>query len=131
MNLKEIVVVINPGSTSTKLALYNRDGLIEDFVARHLQKDLDRFNRVTDQFEYRFEMLKNCLGDMLAGKSYNVIGIVGRGGIVKPLEGGTYRISNDFLEDAKTGKYGDHASNLGSMLANKLANHFSLDESYT
>ncbi|WP_282125918.1 butyrate kinase [Marinifilum flexuosum] len=131
MNSNEIVVVINPGSTSTKIALYNRVGLVEDFVARHLQKDLDRYNRVTDQFEYRFEMLKDCLNGMLNGKGYSVVGIVGRGGIVKPLEGGTYRISNEFLEDARTGKYGDHASNLGSLLANKLAKHHGLDESYT
>jgi butyrate kinase len=131
MNANEIVVVINPGSTSTKIALYNRGSLVDEKVTRHSQKDLDQFQKVTDQFEYRYQMVEKDLDEMLAKDSYNVVGIVGRGGIVKPLEGGTYRISNSFLEDAKTGKYGDHASNLGSMLANKLATHFNLDESYT
>ncbi|WP_421921241.1 butyrate kinase [Marinifilum sp.] len=131
MDKNEVVVVINPGSTSTKIAVYNRKGLLKDFVIRHLQIDLDRFNRVTDQFEYRYEMVKKGIDEMLAGKDLLIVGVVGRGGIVKPLEGGTYRINNDFLDDAKTGKYGDHASNLGSLLANKLAIHFGLQQSYT
>lgn len=131
MKPNEVVVVINPGSTSTKIALYNRAGLEEDFVARHLQDDLDQFNHVSDQFEYRYEMVKACLSKMLTAKDYTIVGIVGRGGIVKPLEGGTYKISSKFLEDARTGRYGDHASNLGSMLANELAKHFNLPESYT
>ncbi|WP_171597310.1 butyrate kinase [Marinifilum caeruleilacunae] len=131
MNPNEVVVVINPGSTSTKIALYNREGLVKDMVSRHLQKELDRFNKVTDQFEYRLEMVKSALDEMLQEDDLKVVGIVGRGGIVKPLEGGTYRISSDFLEDARTGKYGDHASNLGSMLANKLSEYFDLESSYT
>jgi len=131
MNMNEIVVVINPGSTSTKVALYNRTELVDEMQTRHLQKDLDQFERVTDQFEYRYKMVEKGLDEMLSDKDVKIVGIVGRGGIVKPLEGGTYRINQAFLEDAKTGKYGDHASNLGSMLANKLSKHFNLDESYT
>lgn len=131
MNANEIVVVINPGSTSTKVALYNRTELLDEMITRHLQKDLDRFERVTDQFEYRYKMVEKGLDEMLWKKELKVVGIVGRGGIVKPLEGGTYRINQAFLEDAKMGKYGDHASNLGSMLANKLSKHFNLNESYT
>ncbi len=131
MNAKEIVVVINPGSTSTKIALYNRTELLDEMTTRHLQKDLDRFECVTDQFEYRYKMVEKGLDEMLSKKELKVVGIVGRGGIVKPLEGGTYRINQAFLEDAKMGKYGDHASNLGSMLANKLSKHFNLNESYT
>ncbi|MFA9371413.1 MAG: butyrate kinase [Labilibaculum antarcticum] len=131
MNSTDIVIVINPGSTSTKIALYNRSELINEHIVRHSQVDLDQFQKVTDQFEYRYQMVEDGLDEMLSKDNLHVAGIVGRGGIVKPLEGGTYRISNSFLEDAKTGKYGDHASNLGSMLANELAKHFNLDESFT
>ena len=131
MKPNEIVVVINPGSTSTKIALYNRSKLITEQVMRHAQKDLDQFHKVTDQFEYRYQMVEATLDTMLRDNKLIVVGMVGRGGIVKPLKGGTYRINEAFLADAQTGKYGDHASNLGSLLANKLAKHFHLAESYT
>ncbi|PKQ60549.1 butyrate kinase [Labilibaculum filiforme] len=131
MKTNEIVVVINPGSTSTKVALYNRSGLVSEHIIRHSQKELEPFHKVTDQFDYRYKIVKAALNDMLSKMKVIVVGIVGRGGIVKPLEGGTYKINNSFLDDAKTGKYGDHASNLGSMLANKLAKHFNLQESFT
>lgn len=131
MNSKEIVIVINPGSTSTKVALYNRSELINEHIIRHSQEDLDQFSKVTDQFDYRYAIVETALDKMLSETNVDVIGVVGRGGIVKPLLGGTYRINNAFLSDAKNGTYGDHASNLGSMLANKLSKHFNLDESYT
>ncbi|RUT78348.1 butyrate kinase [Ancylomarina longa] len=131
MKPNEIVVVINPGSTSTKIALYNRSKLIAEKVMRHAQKDLDQFRKVTDQFEYRYQMVEAALDTMFRDNKLIVVGMVGRGGIVKPLKGGTYRINEAFLADAQSGKYGDHASNLGSMLANELAKHFHLAESYT
>lgn len=131
MNHKEIVIVINPGSTSTKVALYNRSELISEHIVRHSQDDLDQFQKVTDQFDYRYKMVEAGLDEMLSKTEMDVVGVVGRGGIVKPLLGGTYRVSDNFLSDAKNGTYGDHASNLGSMLANKLAKHYDLRESYT
>ncbi len=131
MNSKEIVIVINPGSTSTKVALYNRSELINEHIIRHSQDDLDQFSKVTDQFDYRYAIVEAGLDKMLSEKDLEIVGIVGRGGIVKPLDGGTYRINDQFLHDAKNGTYGDHASNLGSMLANKLATHYHLNESYT
>ncbi len=131
MKTNEIVIVINPGSTSTKIALYNRSEMINEHIVRHSQKELDQFRKITDQFNYRYQMVEDGLDKILSKKNLIVVGVVGRGGIVKPLDGGTYIINNSFLEDAKMGKYGDHASNLGSMLANKLAKHFNLEESFT
>ncbi|WP_372753403.1 butyrate kinase [Labilibaculum sp.] len=127
----EIVLVINPGSTSTKIAIYNRSGLIDEKIIRHSQADLDTFQRVSDQFDYRYQMVKAGFDQMLDSEEFQLVGVVGRGGIVKPLEGGTYKINNHFLDDAKMGTYGDHASNLGCMLAHKLAKHFKLEASYT
>ncbi|MFA8436526.1 MAG: butyrate kinase [Marinifilaceae bacterium] len=131
MKPNEVVIVINPGSTSTKLALYNREGLLKEAVTRHPQAELDRYKRVSDQFEYRYAIVEDELDNLLSKDSYQVIGVVGRGGIVKPLNGGTYTINDAFLEDARKGTYGDHASNLGSLLAHKLAHHYELKESYT
>lgn len=127
---KEIVIVINPSSTSTKVAFYNRHHEVKSLTIRHSQEDLEPFARNADQLEYRFKKVKSFLQDAIDG-DLKVVGVVGRGGIVKQLTGGTYRINNNFLEDASSGIYGDHASNLGSLLANKLKVEFGLKNSFT
>jgi butyrate kinase len=127
----EIVIVINPGSTSTKVALYSRTQVVERRTVIHSQNELDKYNRIADQLEYRFITVREAVNDMLSEKKYKVVGVVGRGGIVKPLAGGTYRINDAFIKDASEGTYGDHASNLGSLIANSLKDEFGLDFSYT
>ncbi len=128
---KQVVIVINPGSTSTKIAIYDRDGEIKAENIGHQQSDLDKFNRITDQLDYRYEMIKSWLSILLRGNDYNVVGIVGRGGIVKSLKGGTYRISESYLKDAKECTFGEHAANLGGLLAERLKSEFGLNNSYT
>jgi butyrate kinase len=127
----QVVVVINPGSTSTKIAIYNRSGEIGSQNVTHQQSELDKFVRVTDQLEYRYTMIRQWLSEYFDGKDLKVVGVVGRGGIVKPLEGGTYRISESFLKDAKECTYGEHAANLGGLLADRLKSEFDLKEIYT
>lgn len=128
---KQVVIVINPGSTSTKIAIYNRGGELISENIRHQQSELDKFNRITDQIEYRYDMIEEWLKHYLNNKDYKVVGVVGRGGIVKPLDGGTYRISESFLKDAKECTYGEHASNLGGLLVDMLKKEFNLENSYT
>jgi butyrate kinase len=130
-HFREVVLVINPGSTSTKVALYSREGCIISENITHRQADLDRFERVTDQLEFRYNDLKNKLLNLNTLEGFRVIGVSGRGGIVKPLEGGTYRINEAFLADAASGRYGDHASNLGSLLAERMRKEYGLPECYT
>ncbi len=128
---KEVVIVINPGSTSTKIALWSRQ---EELVSRsinHPQSELSNFEKIADQLQYRYDYIKLFLDSYLKDAAVEVVGIVGRGGIVKAIEGGTYRIDQDFLEDARSGEYGQHASNLGSLLADKLKDEFGLKDSYT
>jgi len=127
----EAVIVINPGSTSTKVALYSRVGELHSMSVSHNQSELDKFGRIADQLEYRLEPIKNFLDDFLKSEPIKIVGLVGRGGIVKPLSGGTYRINEAFLEDARSGCYGEHASNLGSLIAHKLKDEFGLDDCYT
>jgi len=110
---KQVVVVINPGSTTTKVAMYSRGGELYSENIKHQQCELDKFLRITDQLEYRYEIIEAWLHNYLNDKEYRVVGVVGRGGIVKPIDGGTYRISESFLRDAKACTYGEHASNLG------------------
>lgn len=127
----EVVLVINPGSTSTKVAIYNRTEKIRSESIQHKQFELDKFSRITDQLDYRYEMIKEWINSFLKENKYKIVGVVGRGGIVKPLEGGTYRISESFLKDAKECTYGEHASNLGGLIADRLKSEFNLKESYT
>lgn len=129
--INEAVIVINPGSTSTKVALYNRDGEIKTESVRHDQAELDKYDRISDQLEYRLSHIKAFLQAELSESKVKIVGIVGRGGIVKPLSGGTYKINEAFLKDAFDGTYGEHASNLGSLLADKLKSDYGLHESFT
>jgi butyrate kinase len=128
---QEIVIAINPGSTSTKIAIYNRSGELASESIGHNQAELDKFDRIADQLDYRYDHLVQTVNAFLGNKNYTVVGVVGRGGIVKPLEGGTYKINSEFLHHASEGTYGEHASNLGSMLADRLKDEFKLENSYT
>lgn len=127
----EVVLVINPGSTSTKVAFYSRSGLMASENLVHSQEELDLYRHVREQLEFRFRDIGRFVHNILKDKSLIVAGIAGRGGIVKPLEGGTYRINEAFLEDAGSGKYGEHASNLGSLLAERFRQELGLKECYT
>jgi len=128
---KNIVIVINPGSTSTKIAFYNRKGELFSKSIDHPQNELSPYKNIAGQLQYRYEHIKPYIDDYLGNKNFNVIGLVSRGGIVKPIQGGTYKINRTFLDDARSGKYGEHASNLGSLLVDKLKDEFELPVCYT
>ncbi len=128
---KEAVIVINPGSTSTKIAFYNRQGELFSKSISHPQSELCKFEKIADQLQYRHDHIKPYLDDYLSKSDLKVVGIVGRGGIVKPINGGTYIINEAFLVDARSCQYGEHASNLGSLLVNYFKDEFGLKEGYT
>lgn len=130
MREKEVVVVVNPGSTSTKFALFNRENSVYEETVRHPQEELEKFGLVSEQFDFRYGMIKEAVDKAVAEKELKVVGSVGRGGPVKPLEGGTYRVNEALVEDLKSCKFANHASNLGGMIANKMATDFGLKESY-
>jgi butyrate kinase len=128
---KQAVIVINPGSTSTKIAFYSdADELFSENIC-HPQEELQQFERMADQLDYRLAQILPIVETFLEKNELQVIGLVGRGGIVKPINGGTYRINDDFLNDARSGEYGEHASNLGSLIVNELKDVFQLKECYT
>jgi len=127
----EVIIVINPGSTSTKIAFYNRKAELFSKTIDHPQKELCQFEKMPDQLQYRHDVIKPYLDKFLAQSELTVIGIVGRGGIVKAIKGGTYLINQDFLNDARSCEYGEHASNLGSLLADYFKDEFGLKECYT
>ena len=114
-------LVINPGSTSTKVAIFLNEKLIQESTLRHKVEELEQFPTLIDQLDFR----KQVILDFLVEHRYKVNQIdvfVGRGGMLKALKnGGTYLVSEKMLNDLRQCKYGTHASNLGALLASSFA----------
>ena len=115
-----LILVINPGSTSTKVALYKNEKPIKEKTLRHDVKVLKPFKTIMDQIDFRKEMILNLISE----SNYDISDIdvyVGRGGMMKPLAGGTYLITPEMVDDLRSMKYGNHASALGSIIAYEFA----------
>ncbi|MBO8166237.1 MAG: butyrate kinase [Kosmotoga sp.] len=114
------ILVINPGSTSTKLAIFEDERIIETKTIRHTSEELSGFCNLYSQKDFRKELIVEFLNERgYSLKEFEAI--VGRGGLLRPLQGGTYRVNEKMIEDLKSAKYGEHASNLGAILAKELA----------
>ncbi len=114
------ILVINPGSTSTKLALYQGQQEVMASTIEHSQEELAGFEKITDQLDLRVKYIREFLKDnSVSIKDIN--SVVGRGGLLKPIPGGTYKVNDKMLEDLKAGLQGEHASNLGGLIADSLA----------
>ncbi len=121
--MSQQMLIINPGSTSTKIALFDGPAKVADEVVRHDPTELARFDNVADQFYYRMEAINGWIDSHnLSANSLRVV--VGRGAPLKPLEGGSYEISEQLLADVRTARYSNHASNLGPIIAHHLAQRF-------
>lgn len=116
----QVVLVINPGSTSTKFGLWRRDGCHVEHTVRHDPGDLAP--RAIDQWEVRRKLVDRALEPHL--NEVNIIGAVGRGGLLKPVAGGTYRVNSAMLEELRRPETPNHASNLGALLADHYARQF-------
>lgn len=114
------ILAINPGSTSTKFAVYFEDECVFKKTIRHPLEQLLRYKNVIDQFDFR----KGLIIEALVEEGIEVDSIkyiIGRGGLTYPLESGVYRVNNLMLKHLKEGVMGHHASNLGAMLADYIA----------
>jgi len=112
------ILVINPGSTSTKIAVFDNRTQIFMINVKHEQEVLSTFEHIADQYEYRKNMVKEEL--FKAGISLNEINIiVCRGGLLKPIAGGAYRVNEAMLRDIRN-PMGEHESNLGGLIAYEL-----------
>lgn len=117
MSIKSLI--INPGSTSTKIGVFEDETLLFEETLRHSTEDIAQYASIVDQKDFRKEIIVNLLNEKNFDiKSLNMV--VGRGGMLKPIPGGTYAVTDDLLEDLKIGKQGQHASNLGGILAREI-----------
>lgn len=114
------VLAINPGSTSTKIAVYQDASPVFIQTIRHTTEELAPFEKVTDQYSFRKDLILQQLHDAdIDIQSLNII--MGRGGLLKPVESGVIEVNEKMIEDLKSCEYGEHASNLGGILAYDIA----------
>ena len=112
-------LIINPGSTSTKIGVFEDETLLFEETLRHSTEEIAQYASIVDQKDFRKEIITNLLKE----KDFDINSlnmVVGRGGMLKPIPGGTYAVTDDLLEDLKIGKQGQHASNLGGILAREI-----------
>ncbi|MBN2484824.1 MAG: butyrate kinase [Bacteroidales bacterium] len=116
------ILAINPGSTTTKIAVFlnSRPIFLKSIV--HNPSKLDEFGHITNQYEFR----KNCILKELEDSHIDISkiqAVVARGGLLKPIKSGVYRINDRMKSDLKKGIFGEHASNLGGLIADDIARH--------
>lgn len=117
------ILAINPGSTSTKIGLFEDEEKVKELVIRHNKDELNQFERVMDQFAYRIEQINLFLEkEDVQLEEYD--GFIGRGGLVKALESGVYQVNDAMVKDLQEAKFGEHASNLGALMAKHYAEQF-------
>lgn len=116
------VLVINPGSTTTKVGVYSRDGVELVRTIQHEDGELARFRGCSAlaQLEFRAELIRAALCEAGFGETA-FAGVAGRGGLLPPTQCGTYLVDEAMVEELRLARRGEHASNLGAVLALEFA----------
>ena len=99
------LLVINPGSTSTKIGIFEDETLLFDETLRHPTEEISKYNLIVDQMDFR----KQLILDFLKEKNFDIhelSAVIGRGGLLKPIPGGTYKVSEALLQDLRIGRQG-------------------------
>ncbi len=113
------VLAINPGSTSTKIAVYQNTEPIFLKNIKHTSEELAPFPRITDQFQFRKDIILQQLQEADIHID-SLLAIMGRGGLLKPIPSGVYEVNEAMLHDLRNSPLGEHASNLGGLIAHDL-----------
>ena len=117
------ILVINPGSTSTEISIFEEENEVKNARIVHPVDELRRFERIMDQFPYRKEIIKSKLSEWEIKKG-DLSAVVGRSGLRK-REGGTYQVDRKMIDDVKAGKVvAEHAASLGCLLAKEVADEY-------
>lgn len=119
------ILAINPGSTSTKLALYREEEKVLDHTLEHPAEDLKKFGKVIDQYEYRKEVIEEFLHKKGVDLK-ELSAIVGRGGMLPPVEAGAYWVNEKMLHCLRNNPVVEHASNLGAIIAYEIGKPYKI-----
>ncbi|MBP3682886.1 MAG: butyrate kinase, partial [Rikenellaceae bacterium] len=118
------ILVINPGSTSTKVGLYRDVEPIAEITVRHSREELAPYETIFDQYDFRLRVILDELGKQ-GIELNNLNAVIGRGGLLKPLQSGVYEVTEAIIHDLKNPTM-HHASNLGGLLALGIAQKFGI-----
>lgn len=119
----EYILAINPGATSTKIAVYCTNKFVFLKTIRHAPEELDRFPEIKDQLEMRMNLILNEVETNHI--PFEQVGlIIARGGLIQPIESGIYEVNDAMISDLERGVMGEHASNLGGLIADRLRTRF-------
>ncbi|TKD70047.1 butyrate kinase [Pseudalkalibacillus hwajinpoensis] len=119
------LLVINPGSTSTKIGVFDNERAVFEKSLRHDTNEINQFETIIDQYEFRKKTILEALDEEAINIS-KLDAVVGRGGLLRPIEGGTYSVNDQMLEDLRNGYSGEHASNLGGIIAFEIAEQLNI-----
>ncbi len=114
------VFVVNTGSTSTKLAFFSNTDVVSSAAIRHKQEELEKFHSIWEQFELRASIASNWLSELEQPPS----AVVAIGGLLRPVVGGTYRVNDRMIADARSNLQGEHVSNLACAIAKMIADEY-------
>lgn len=117
---KQRILAINPGSTSTKIAVFDDLREVMALTLHHTSEELRQFQKTADQYEFRKRLILDALGEAgIAVESLSAV--IGRGGLVKPIPSGIYEVNDALKRDLIDPPQGEHASNLGGLIAADIA----------
>ncbi|WP_026885808.1 butyrate kinase [Clostridium beijerinckii] len=114
------LLIINPGSTSTKISVFEDEKEVFGETIRHSSEEIGKFEHISDQQNFRTEVILKILKDNKIDIK-ELDAVVGRGGLLKPILSGTYKVNDNMLKDLKESIKGEHASNLGAIIANEIS----------
>jgi butyrate kinase len=114
------LLIINPGSTSTKIAVYEDEREILSANIPHSAEELAPFGKIVDQKAFRKDLILRTLREKDLEPA-GLTAVIGRGGLLVPIPSGVYRVNDRMLEDLDRGVQGEHASNLGGLIADEIA----------
>ncbi|MBR5610390.1 MAG: butyrate kinase [Bacteroidales bacterium] len=114
------ILAINPGSTSTKISIFEGTKEIFTKTLRHSNEELAPYPNVIDQYQFRKDTIAAALKENNIDMK-DIAAVVGRGGLLRPIASGVYEVNENMVADLSSAKYGEHASNLGGIIANAMA----------
>ncbi len=125
----QYILAINPGATSTKIAVYMANSFVFLKSIRHESGELEGFNHITEQLDYRMDLvIKEMEENHIPADQVRLI--LARGGLLHPIESGVYEVNETMIKDLMQGVMGEHASNLGGLIASKLTKKYKGAKAY-